>query len=403
MICSYCKIARTENEAPCPHCGAPSPLLQVSQAGQWRPGNVGTAAWNNESTNTSSNAARSTYQNPSWQQDTSFNTRGQQVEQQNFASSSFRQPSGQLNFPASTPSFRQPSGQLNFPTQTSSFRQPSGQLNFPATSPGEQTGDMYSPMPFWQQADGPAPVPSQELGSSFLPVPYQNGELQAESRQPTVSLQLVPDNAIEHLIPVEQQQAPVVYVPPMYTKPRPIIPQKRAISGFLSVIIVALLLCSGLSYYAKASGWLDRAVAFYTGKPGPNLPASTANNIPNPPNQKTSDLGPAYNNGTIPSATFASRIDQHNVAIAPSNIFKPNQTFYLTFTVNTTNQAGKVFTKWYTNGRFFETVPQTGQAIPAKSNKSASIPMQFSQPLSGYVEIYWNNQFAERLYFAVRY
>ena len=385
MICSYCKNARIENEAPCPHCGAPSPLLQVSQAGQWRPGDLGSAAWSNETADGSRHTAASGYQSSYWQKDASFNTTSQQVGQQDFAQSSFRQPSGQLNFP----------------TSTSSFRQPSGQLNFPATPPGEQARDIYNPMPFWQNTDQQAPV---EQGQSFLPVPYQNGmDQQAEGRQQTVSLQLVPDQAIEHLLPVEQQQSPVVYVPPMYTKPRPIIPQKRAISGFFSVIIVALLLCSGLSYYAKASGWLDRAVAFYTGQPGPNLPVSTANNIPNPPNQKTSDLGPAYNNGTIPSATFASRIDQHNIAIAPSNIFKPSQTFYLTFTVNTTNNAGKVFTRWYTNDRFFETVPPAGQAIPAKSNKSASIPMQFSQPLSGYVEIYWNTQFAERLYFAVRY
>jgi hypothetical protein len=387
MICSYCKNARIENEAPCPHCGAPSPLLQVSQAGQWRPGNLGSSAWGNENAKGSGNTANGGYQSSYWQQDASFGAANQQVEQQGFSSSSFRKPSGQLNFPS----------------PSSSFRQPSGQLNFPATSPGEQS-DAYSPMPFWQNTDQQTPASMQESNQSFLPVPYQNGmDLQAEGRQPTVSLQLVPDQAIEHLLPVEQQQAPVVYVPPMYTKPRPIIPQKRAVSGFLSVIIVALLLCSGLSYYAKASGWLDRAVAFYTGQPGPNLPVSTANNIPNPPTQKTSDLGPAYNNGTIPSATFASKIDEHNVAIAPSNIFKPAQTFYLTFTVNTTNQAGKVFTKWYTNGRFFETVPPAGQAIPAKSNKSASIPMQFSQPLSGYVEIYWNTQFAERLYFAVRY
>src|SRR5438045_2225536 len=35
MFCTNCKQARVENETPCPHCGAPSPLLQLSGIGQW--------------------------------------------------------------------------------------------------------------------------------------------------------------------------------------------------------------------------------------------------------------------------------------------------------------------------------------------------------------------------------
>src|ERR1700694_2669157 len=27
MLCTFCNTARLDNEAPCPHCGAPSPLL----------------------------------------------------------------------------------------------------------------------------------------------------------------------------------------------------------------------------------------------------------------------------------------------------------------------------------------------------------------------------------------
>src|SRR5579875_1061216 len=170
MICSYCKNARIENEAPCPHCGAPSPLLQVSQAGQWRPGNGESVAWNNEPTNGAS------YQSSYWQKDASFNTGNQQVGQQDFAPSSFRQPSGQLNFPTATSSFRQPSGQLNFPAP--SFGSPSGQLNFPTTPTREPAADVYNPMPFWQSTDQQTPVEQEQ---SFLPVPYQNGmDLQAE-------------------------------------------------------------------------------------------------------------------------------------------------------------------------------------------------------------------------------
>src|SRR6185312_3344625 len=45
MFCTYCNTARIENEAPCPNCGAPSPLLGKSPVRGWGTEEPATAAW----------------------------------------------------------------------------------------------------------------------------------------------------------------------------------------------------------------------------------------------------------------------------------------------------------------------------------------------------------------------
>lgn len=237
----------------------------------------------------------------------------------------------------------------------------------------------------------------------MLPVPYQGGmELQTERRQPTISLQLVPQQAVEHLLPAEPINPDVVHVPPTFTKPRPIVPRHRVISGFLSVLIVGLLLCSGAGYYAKASGTWDRMVSLYTGKaPVTNVNPNNTN-IPDPPQLTAKDSGPAMN--VIGSVSLAVRIDKNNQPIQPVNIFTPGQTFYLTFSVAPPKgQSGTVTTKWYTNNIFYRTIPLARKfAYDPQNVYNTNMSMQFQSRLSGYVELYWNNQFAQRRYFAVK-
>jgi hypothetical protein len=307
------------------------------------------------------------------------------------------------------PSWQQPSGQLNNGSaanwQQPSWQQPSGQLN-------------NVPMPSWQQPSDQLNVqapPQENMGStgnqSMLPVPYQGGmELEPVGRQSTISLQLVPEHAVQHLIPANLEVPDTVHVPPMYTKPRPIIPKKRAVSGLLSMIIVALLLCTGASYYAKTSGTLDKVTAFISGNPAPpqNIQASAAN-IPDPQPQKA---GPAANE--VPSASLTSRINNSNQPIVEQNTFQLNQTFYVTFNAQPPqNTSGTVIAKWYTNNRLY--YPQLTPLIkydPTKTSNFA-MSMQFGQPTAGRVELYWQPQaakgktapppqLAQTLYFAVK-
>ncbi|GHO88966.1 hypothetical protein KSZ_69720 [Dictyobacter formicarum] len=264
-------------------------------------------------------------------------------------------------------------------------------------------------MPAWQQPSGqlgaqPAeqsPAFQQGQQQSMLPVPYQGGmELQPEGRQPTISLQLVPQQAVEHLLPAEPLNPEVVHVPPMFTKPRPIVPRHRVISGFLSVLIVGLLLCSGAGYYAKASGTWDKVVRLYNGQGGPNISANNQN-IPDPPALTDKDSGPAMN--IIPSVALATHIDKYNLPTQPTNVFAPGQTFYLTFSVQPPKgQKGAVTAKWYTNGIFYRS--QLSQKIKYDPIQiyNTEMSMQFTNRLSGYVELYWNGQFAQRRYFAIK-
>ncbi len=106
--------------------------------------------------------------------------------------------------------------------------------------PQQQPWGTYAVPPMQEQQQNP---------QSLLPVPY-TGNVQDGNQQ--ASMQLVPFQQMIPAIPGEQ--AETVYVPPMYTKPRPIIPRYRIISGMFSVLIVSLLLCGGGVYYAQSHG-----------------------------------------------------------------------------------------------------------------------------------------------------
>jgi hypothetical protein len=273
------------------------------------------------------------------------------------------------------------------------WRNPSGQLN-------------ASPMPAWQQPSGQFEMQNGAQDAtaqqSMLPVPYQGGmELQPAGNQSTISLQLIPQQSVEHLLPAEPFNPDIVHVPATFTKPRPIVPKHRVISGFLSVLIVALLLCSGTGYYVKSSGTWDKLVSLYTGKSLQDIQSSDEK-IPDPPATTAKDFGPAKN--IIPSVSMAIHIDKYYQPIYPQSIFQPQQPFYLTFSVQPQKgTSGHIVAKWYTNNQHYIDTPYA-PLITYKTDQvqNFDITMQINSPASGMVEIYWNNVFAQRYYFAVR-
>ncbi|WP_220193147.1 hypothetical protein [Ktedonospora formicarum] len=208
---------------------------------------------------------------------------------------------------------------------------------------------------------------------------------------------LMPVQNIEQLLPDLPEQEGSIYVPPMYTKPRAVIPRYRIVSGFLSVLIVMLLLCSGAGYYAKASGKWDAFTHFTGLNTPPSIKPTTAVNIPDPPKTET---GPGKD--VITSATIASRIDATNgVALQEKNIFTPKTTFYVTYSVVTKGKKGGTITaQIYTDNIPFS--PPQEIKVDGDKSQNGSISLNFPASLSGKVELSWNGKLAYRLYFAVR-
>src|SRR5206468_9351590 len=112
------------------------------------------------------------------------------------------------------------------------------------------------------QQQAPLPMSIADRNTALIPVPVQN---------------------IGPLVPAQPQDETIVYVPPMYTKPRPVIPRYRIISGLLSFLIVTILLCVGTSYYVKASGSLNALGHFSGLTTPPNLQLTPAAALPDPP------------------------------------------------------------------------------------------------------------------------
>jgi hypothetical protein len=318
MLCPFCSTARLDNEAPCPVCGAPSPLLQQAVGG--------------------------------------YSDRSEQPP--------FEQPAPAQNAPVSwlpVPYQQQAeTGQWgNWPTGQ---QEQSGQ-----TGQTGQSGQPTAVIPFGQQG---------ESGERGLTLDMQNQ---------AAHLPALPDQGMEG----------VVYIPPMYTKPRPIIPRYRAISGLISVLIVFLVFCSGAGYYAQASGKIA-ALGQLAGIVRPaNLKPTPTPPLPDP--KAAPSYGPAAN--IINSASTASKIDaQTYIVLQPANVFRPGQTIYVTYSIQNPKKPGMVVIKWYMNGLLYS----TSQTQPIKESSSGSAEMQFAKPAEGMVELYWNDQLAIRLYFVVR-
>ncbi|GCE14337.1 zinc ribbon domain-containing protein [Tengunoibacter tsumagoiensis] len=407
MFCTYCHAARIENDAPCPNCGAPSPFVGRAPSGP--AGNVQANPWN--PTGTGSNTQWSA-QAPQLSFDQSAPSWPPTGSQTNWQS-----PPNQWGSAGNWPINNQTSGVVGSTGNQWGSSSNWQQSNFSAApaSGNPQTGSLTNSVPSWQQL-GPLPSWQQSDSSAdhgsygtqqqafqdgppatsnaLLPALYNQPGLEQDGRRPTLSLQLVPEHHIAHLVqPAEGAEK--TYVPPMFTQPRPIIPRYRAISGLLSIIIVTLLLCTGVGYFAKThgAGTIYRQI---TGSTPNNLAPTPIPNLPDPPNKI--DTGPAAD--IIPSATTASRID--NKTLMPLErqvIFTTNTPFYLSYSVQAPDKDGIVYSKWYTNNQFFITQQQ---AVKANANNELSNTMLYKQPAEGMVEIYWNDQLAKRLYFVVR-
>lgn len=248
---------------------------------------------------------------------------------------------------------------------------------------------------------GQVMAPQRQTGAleqqpiSLLPVPYQAG-LAPQSGLKVMS----PDVPTIHmggqegaLVPTIPGEEGPIYVPPMYTKPRAIIPRYRIISGFISVFVVFALLCSGATYYAKATGKLAFWHTIYGDARPNNMVTTFGKALPIP--KTATQYGPA--SMIINSATTASKIDAATAQpLAPTNQFKVGDTIYLTYSVHP-KSPGTVIAKWYTNNNFY----QQSMPILIKDAASGYIPIQYTQPVEGMVELYWNDQLAIRLFFVV--
>ena len=247
---------------------------------------------------------------------------------------------------------------------------------------------------------------------SFLPVPYQDGTRSIQGLPqggfPVGSLQSQLQGTTRELMPLEErekllpalplEEGGIVYVPPMYTKPRAIIPRYRAISGLLSVIIVSLLLCTGTGYYAKATGRLQYLQQVIGGVPPPSLQATPQTKLPEPANMVV--RGPAY--AVILSAVVTKHVDPNNPFFArqPDVDFVVGDTIYVIYSVQPQKAQGVVVTKWYTDNHLYSTT--TSRVVKAGLSITGNSQMKYAEPSEGKVELYWNNQLAQTLYFVVR-
>ncbi|GAC1349896.1 MAG: hypothetical protein NVS2B12_42490 [Ktedonobacteraceae bacterium] len=198
------------------------------------------------------------------------------------------------------------------------------------------------------------------------------------------------------MLPALPEEEGVIYVPPMYTKPRAVIPRYRAISGLLSVLIVTALLCSGAAYYVKASGKLTVLSQLYGLIPPPSVKAPPTPVLPDP--KANPDFGPGYS--IINSAATNSRIDPVSHASAqPANAFQTNQTIYLTYSVQKPKTPGVMTIKWFTNGSFYQS---TDPISVSTTGITGFTTQKYAKPAEGMVELFWNDELAIRLYFVVR-
>jgi hypothetical protein len=392
MFCTYCKQTRIENDTPCPHCGAPSPLLQVSGIGQWGTSNS-TGAWT-----TKGFGLRNNLQTNSWGGPATYGASPQAIE------APWEQAPTNQPIQQQSPLVGQAHGLIQEPMGSEvRWEAPAPQIGIdqeaPASSSLNASWPQLSPaaasqnMSAWPDNGAERQMASQAL----LPVVYQEPQMN-DIRQSTVALQLIPDNAIEHLLPGMPALPESVYVPPLYTNPRPLIPKYRIISGTLSVLIVALLLCTGAGYYAQMNGTLGNVVRLFTGAPPPSVSTSKGVNLPAPPDKI--DFGPARD--ILSSGTTTLRIDKDNVPLETDKVFTVNQNFYVTYIVQPpAGQDGKVSVKWYMDGQLYHIV--TSDVIKGGGTAiNGSLQMRYARPAEGSVEINWNDQLGARFYFVVQ-
>lgn len=270
-----------------------------------------------------------------------------------------------------------------------------------------QVAEQVQQQQFQSPSSQPLP-PSTTTSPSLLPAIYHGG---AANQQGQASMMMMPTGT---LMPLQDMDAGVmlstiplnegaIYVAPMYTKPRPLIPRYRAISGLISVLIVVLLACGTAGYYAKASGKFAAVGQLFGNVLPTNEPPPPAPVLPDP--KQSSDYGPAAN--IITSAATNTRIDpQSDISEQPSKIFQTGQTIYLTYSVlPPRNKPGALTIEWYTNNTLYLT--STPKDMTSNQKNAGSVlngftTQAFSQPGEGKVVLLWNNQPGITLYFVVR-
>jgi hypothetical protein len=351
MLCPSCNNFRPADNTPCPFCNAPAPA-----AG---------GAWGGQNASFVGNQDQSGFAS-SWGGPGADNT-------------GWNSPSGQLPFPSA--SWQNPSAsgvqQLTFPQQSAA-----------------------SDNSFWSQTLNSSEAQgSQSREQSLLPVPYQpqpspSSLMVLPTGFPTVGPGVQPVNPLLPALPDQDQEAPV-YVPPMYTKPRPIIPRYRAISGLISVLIVCSLLCAGAGYYAQVTGklaFIEKLFGVYT---PPSVASSVHRMLPVPSSQPTP--GPASN--VIYSVGISDAIDPKS-GLVPTyvNQFTVGQTIYVSCSAKAP-KAGTISVKWYTDGAYYQS--SQPKALNANEGGTAYFSMAYAKPTEGKAEIYWNDQLAQTVLFVV--
>ena len=282
------------------------------------------------------------------------------------------------------------SGQWNKPTPAGSFQAHDNSLWAQVMASQSMQG---------VQSQGAQDANQVDQQATMLPVPYATGQQPFPAIvSPNLTAIQVGDadgtQAGGALVPAQPNEEGTLYVPPMYTKPRAIIPRYRIISGFISFIVVIGLLCGGATYYAKVTGKLSFLRQLYDPHFA-NIQSSSATPLPDP--TTTAVYGPAHS--IINSATTASSIETGtNEPRNPTNTFQVGETIYVTYSVHAPT-AGVVTFKWYMNKLPYLTKPFT---IPyAKNGSSAYTTEIYAQPAEGMVELYWNGKLAIQLYFVV--
>ncbi len=174
---------------------------------------------------------------------------------------------------------------------------------------------------------------------------------------------------------------------------------KRILQRVMSVIFCSVILTFLLTACGGGETTLTSTTKLsLTATPMPTLTIYTGKGqpLPDPPNK--SDRGPASN--IIPAAATTLRIDPNNIALQPQNTFQVGIPFYVTYSVQLPDKAGVVTVKWYMNNLYFGSAKS--QQINTKMTINGSASIAFTQPAEGKVELYWNDQLAQRLYFVVR-
>jgi len=355
MLCPSCNNYRPATIAPCPSCQAASPLVNNGWGGSDASFGNGNA-WGNQD---QAAGAANSWGGPMTATSNNDWNAAPPADQVPFAANFWQDPAA--------------SGvqQMGFPTVNN--QQPAGSDNS-----------------FWSQNAASSQAQGQ-AGQQSL-VPYQAPASQSLMVMPN-GFPTMNNNALVPALPETGQDA-AVYVPPMYTSPRPLIPRYRAISGLLSFIIVVGLLCAGAGYYAQVTGrlnFIEQMLGTYT---PPKITTNVSHTLAVPSTQETPGPGANF----ILSAAIGASVNPTSGQIPVLiNQFTVGQQIFVSCSLNIT-KPGQVAAKWYT-GNLFWRAPAPLTATP---QHSAIFSIVYDAPTEGKVELYWNNQLAMTLLFVVQ-